>query len=177
MGNTFLGGGYDPLLGGTPNYDSQIAELDRLSKVFEQRKHALQQAREVVVQQNVQTTQPQQSRTPVWDEIDSIISSLTQKEYDMVAGNEEFLESQNILTQILNQKYMEIMRPIVEESKEGKQALEYHLTLVKRLKSAASAEVDNEFREWNEYKEKYSHMPYDEYLKTKRTPVKKGGKK
>ncbi len=175
MGNNFFFSGTDPLLGRTPNYDEQLMELNRMEEAMQQRKQALKQAKEQVMSQ--QNVQPAKSRTPVWDEVDSLLSSLSDKEYEKVANSDEFIESQNILTQILNQKYMEIMRPIVEESKEGKQALEYHLTLVKRLKSAASAEADNELKEFAEYKAKYSHMSYDEYLKTKRTPVKKGGKK
>jgi hypothetical protein len=39
---------------------------------------------------------------------------------------------------------------------------------VKRLKKSASKEVDNEIAEFKEYKEKYSDMPYNEFVKMKR---------
>ena len=68
-----------------------------------------------------------------------------------------------------------MIRPHVEASKEGKEALDYHLTLVKRLRNAVSKEVDVELAEMREYKEKYADMPYADYIKMKRE--KKGTKK
>ena len=99
---------------------------------------------------------------------------MTDKEFEIVTNNEEFIESQNMIMSILQAKYMQMMRPVVEGSKEGKDALENHLTLVKRLRKSAATEVDKEINDFQEYKEKYSDIPYSEYQKMKRQ---KGGKK
>ena len=74
---------------------------------------------------------------------------------------------------ILQEKYLAMMKPIVENSKEGKEALENHLMLVKKLKKTASKEVDNEINEFKEYKEKYADISYAEYLKMKSKNKKK----
>ena len=66
---------------------------------------------------------------------------------------------------------MKALRPMVENSKEGKDALDYHLTLINRLKKSAAKEADAEMADFKEYREKYSHLTYDDYLKIK------GGKK
>lgn len=169
-GNNFIfTSGNDPLLGTATNYESHYKELERMGQMIEQRKQALQQMRSQIEQPQ----QPQQSRTPVWDEIDSITQGLSEKEFQLISGNDEFVDSQNAIMGILQTKYMQIMRPVVEGSQEGKDALEKHLTLLKRLKKSASSEVDKEISDFQEYKEKYADMPYSEYVKMKREKTKK----
>ena len=58
--------------------------------------------------------QPSQPLTPVWDEIDRITSSLSDKEFDFLQNNQEFQESSIAIQQILQREYMRIMRPIVK---------------------------------------------------------------
>ncbi len=164
-GNNFIfTNGNDPLLGASTNYEAHYKELERMGQVIEQRKQALQQMKT----QMEQPQQPRQSHTPVWDEIDSITQGLSEKEFQLISGNDEFVESQNAVMQILQAKYMQMMRPVVEGCQEGKDILERHLTLLKRLRKSASSEVDKEISDFQEYKEKYADMPYSEYLKMKR---------
>lgn len=167
--NFFFTGGTDPLLGAATNYDSHYKELERMGQMIEQRKQALQQMKHQIAQPQ----QVQQSQTPVWDEIDSITQGLGDKEFQIISNNDEFVESQNTIMQILQAKYMQMMRPVVEGSQEGKDALERHLTLLKRLRKSASSEVDKEISDFQEYKEKYADMPYSEYQKMKREKSKK----
>lgn len=162
--NIFIGGN-DPLLGGNTNYsiESRLEEINRLKALLGQKEQHLEQVKN-------QMAQPQQqpsSKTPVWDEIDSIIQSLSDEEYNLIANNEEFVDSSNNIATILQGAYMEMMRPVVENSQKGKDALETHLALVKRLKKAASAETNKQMADFKEYTEKYSNMTYADYLKMK----------
>lgn len=164
--NIFIG--QDPLMN-SKDYNIQLQELDKIADNIAQRKAVLMQMREQIEQQpQVQQT----SKTPIWDEIDTIVKSMSDKEFDIVTNDEEFKDSQNVVMAILQEKYLAMMKPIVENSKEGKEALENHLMLVKKLKKTASKEVDNEINEFKEYKEKYSDMPYAEYLKMKKSKKK-----
>ena len=160
QGNNFFFTGNDPLLG-SGNYASQMAEIDRMKQMVAEREQALQRLKG----QAVQDAQP--TRTPVWDEIDTITRGMSEKEFSIMASNDEFIESQNAVMSILQAKYMQMMRPMVEGCSEGKDVLEKHLTLVKRLRKSASSEVDREINDFNEYKEKYADMPYSEYLRMK----------
>lgn len=169
-GNNFIfTNGNDPLLGASNNYEAHYKELERVGQMIEQRKQALQQ----IKAQMEQPQQAQQSPTPVWDEIDSITQGLSDKEFELISGNDEFVESQNAVMQILQAKYMRMMRPMVEGCQEGKDVLERHLTLLKRLRKSASSEVDKEINDFQEYKEKYPDIPYTEYLKMKHDKSKK----
>lgn len=156
MGNIFIGG-QDPLLGGNygGNYQEQMAELLKAQQVLNNKV------------QNLQQIQAPQSLTPTWDEIDRVTGAMSEKEFEMMTQNEEFKESQQKIDAITQVVLMKALRPMIENTKEGKDALDNHLTLVNRLKKSVAKEADAELIAWREYKEKYSHMSYDEYLKAK----------
>ena len=157
--------GADPLLG-TRDYSSQYAAIEQMQQELEQKKAAIVQAKQQMQQQ--QQSAQQQSRTPVWDEIDSICSGMSEKEFAIVSENAEFRESSDYIAQLIQKAQLEMLRPIIEASQPGRDALDRHLTLVKRLKKSAAKEVDDELSDFKEYREKYAHMPYEEYLKMKR---------
>ena len=170
--NNFFFNAPDPLLSGGSNFndvDSQIKEMERLQEELAQKQYMLQQSK----QKMQQPSQPK-SQSPVWDEIDSIMQGMSDQEFERVSSNEEFQKSQQNIMNILQSMQIQMIRPHVEASKEGKEALDYHLTLVKRLRNAVSKEVDEEINDFREYKEKYSDMSYADYQKMKRE---KGGKK
>lgn len=161
--------GADPLLGGR-DFSSQMSTIEQMQAELEQKKAAIMQARQQMEQQQAQ--QPQQSRTPIWDEIDSICSGMSEKEFSIVSENDEFRESQDHIAAIIQQAQLEMLRPVIESSQQGRDALERHLTLVKRLKKTASKEVDDELNDFKEYREKYAHMTYEDYSKMKREQTK-----
>lgn len=166
MQNIFVGGN-DPLMGNnpysTPNIDDKIEQLKQVQQQLEQQKQQMIHTQQATKQQNM---------SPVWDEIDKITSEMSEREFELVNSTEEFQQSQQSIMSVLQREYMRIMRPVVESTKDGKDALDKHLTLIKRLRKSASEEANRNLELFNEYTEKYSDMPYAEFLK-----MKKGGKK
>lgn len=156
-GNIFINN--DPTLRGI-DYNSQLSELERMQVELEQRKQTLQNLGSKV-QQPI-------SSTPIWDEIDSIVSGMTEQERSFMEQDKEYQDNYLQVMNVLQAQYLRIMRPYVEGTSEGKEALQEQLMLVKRLKKQANKVVNAEFDEFKEYKEKYSHMSYQEYLKTKK---------
>ena len=168
--NIFFGGSNDPLLGSVPSIDSRMQELDQAMRYLEQQKQNLVQMQGAAPQ-----AQQRQSNTPIWDELDSFTAQMTEKEFAVMTASEEFQESAKAINELVQATQLAQLRPVIEASQQGKDALERHLTIVKRLKKSAEAEVNKELEDFKEYTEKYSDMPYAEYQKMKRT--KKGGKK
>lgn len=168
--NIFFGGSNDPLLGSVPSIDSRMQELEQAMRYLEQQKQNLVQMQGAIPQ-----SQQRQTNTPIWDEIDSLTAKMTEKEFAVMASSEEFQDSAKVINELVQAAHLAQLRPVVEQTQEGKDALERHLTLIKRLKKSAEAEVNKELEDFKEYTEKYSDMPYAEYQKMKRT--KKGGKK
>lgn len=160
-GNIFINN--DPTLGArdftTPDFDSVERELTERLQRLQQMKQQVQQ--------------PKVSQTPVWDEIDSLMQGMTDKEFELVTNNEEWVESNQAIMALVQQAQLQMLRPIIEQSKEGRDALDNHLTITKRIRKSASKVVDDELNDFQEYKAKYSHLPYEDYLKMKREPKSK----
>lgn len=158
--NIFLGS--DPLLGSStyqaPNFDERIAQLKQMQDDLEKQKQMMSHP------QNVQA----QSKSPVWDEIDKVTSDLSDRDFSYISENEEFQKSNNAIMAILHREYMRVMRPIVEGTKDGKEALENHLQLVKKLKKESERESSRNMDLFNEYTENYSDMTFDDFMKMKR---------
>ena len=93
--------GADPLLG-SRDFSSQMSTIEQMQAELEQKKAAILQARQQMEQQQ-QSQQAPQSRTPIWDEIDSICAGMSEKEFAIVSGNDEFRESQDHIAAIIQQ--------------------------------------------------------------------------
>lgn len=107
-------------------------------------------------------------KAETWDEIDRITSGLSEKEFRFLQDNTEFQESSNTVQAILQREYMRIMRPIVENTKDGKDALDKHLTLLRRLVKSVKDESDRRDAMLNDYITNYANITFDEYLKMKK---------
>lgn len=158
--------GVDPLLGSTIDYQSHLAELENAEKVIEQKKQALMR-----MAQSEPVQQESRSATPIWDEIDTITANMSQAEFQTMESNDNYKASLEALMAYVGAVQLQMIRPRIEQSEEGKKLLEQHLTNVKFLRKAASADVDKKLSDFEDYTKNYSHMSWDEYLKTK------GGKK
>lgn len=107
-------------------------------------------------------------KAETWDEIDRITSGLSEKEFKFLQNNAEFQESSNTVQAILQREYMRIMRPIVENTKDGKDALDKHLTLLRRLVKSVKDESDRRDAMLNDYITNYANITFDEYMKMKK---------
>lgn len=162
--NVFLGNSPDPLLGGngyntSTDYDTKIAELQAMQQRLESQKQQSNYFQKV-------------NSSPVWDEIEKITSELSDREFEIINKSEEFQTSQNAVTAILQREYMRLMRPIVENTADGKDALKSHLDLIKRLRKDATREIDKNIELFNEYTQNYSDMTYSEFLKMRKSKKK-----
>lgn len=157
----------DPTLGPGLNLDARFRDIEMAEQtVAVKKQQLLKLLGQVDAEQQI--AQPK-SQTPVWDEIDSITSQMTSKEYEKLMQNEEFVESMKVIETLIQATQLAQLRPLIEGSQQGKDALDNHLTIIKRLKKSVSAEVDRELDDFQVYKEKFSDIPYSEYLKMKKS--------
>lgn len=167
MNNIFLGNGTDPLLSGASEYkqlniENELARMSQIQQMLEQKKTEMENARGQMGASIVP------SKTPVWDEIDRLINEVSDNDLDFINSNEEFQKSNQIVMAIIQREQLKIIRPIVEATKDGKEALENHLNLVKRLKKEAANESNKTMELFKEYTENYADMKYSDFLKMKR---------
>lgn len=157
--------GVDPLLGSTVDYQAHLAELENAQAIIDQKRQALMKMAEGEPQQMAK------SATPIWDEIDTITGNMTKTEFKKMSEDENYQSSLNALMEYVGSIQLQMIRPRIEQSEEGKKLLEQHLTNVKFLRKAAIADADKKLSDFEDYTKNYSHMSWDEYQKTK------GGKK
>jgi hypothetical protein len=157
--------GVDPLLGSSTDYQSHLAELESMQAAIDQKRQSLLSMAQGEAKEAVKTG------TPIWDEIDTITANMSQAEFQTMSENENYKSSLEALMAYVGAVQLQMIRPRIEQSEEGKKLLEQHLTNVKFLRKAASADVDKKLSDFEDYTKNYSHMSWDEYQKTK------GGKK
>lgn len=153
--------GTDPLLGSTIDYQAHLAELENAEKVIEQKKQALMKM--------AQSEPPaeQKTATPIWDEIDNLTANMSQSEFKAMESNDNYKNSLEALMNYVGAVQLQMIRPRIEQSEEGRKLLEQHLTNVRFLRKAALAEADKKMSDFEDYTRNYSHMSWDEYQKTK----------
>lgn len=154
--------GADPLLGSGPDYSAYFAELEQAQKAIDQKKQTLLQ-----LAQGADSAAVPQSLTPIWDEIDAITGNMSQTEFQTMEADRTYQESLQALMTYVGAVQLQIIRPQIEQSQEGKKLLEQHLTNVKFLRKAASDNVDKRLADFDDYTQNYPHLSWEEYRKTK----------
>lgn len=157
-------GGPDPLLGVSSDYSSQYKDIEQQQMLLEQRKRQLA---ELAEKAQAESEGKPVSPTPIWDEVDMITANMSESEFALLQESDEFKASSEKLMAFVGALQLKAIRPIVEKSDEGRKILENHLATIKVLKNTASKKVEEELSTFKEYTEKYSHLTYEEYLKTK----------
>lgn len=152
----------DPLLGSAPDYSAHFAELEQAQKAIEQKKQAIMK-----LAQGADPATPPPSPTPVWDAIDELTSEMSPNEFAEMSANDNYKASLQALMEYVGALQLQIIRPQVEQSPEGKKLLEQHLTNIKYLRKAASDSANKKLADFEDYTRNYSHLSWDEYLKTK----------
>lgn len=160
--------GNSPLLDMGTSQQQQPQMLDaELQKMYE----TLQQKRASI------NMQAQQSPTPLWDEIDKIEDNLTGAQRQYLAQNKEYVESLQYVSKLVQDEGLRIIRPRIESTQQGQEALKKHLSLMQRLRKEVAQAEEQKSAMLNDYMTNHSDMTWQEYLvwynKTKKGGVKK----
>ena len=157
--------GGSPLLDTGTSQQPQTMDAD-LQKIYE----AIQQKRASI------NMQAQQSATPLWDEIDKIEDNLTGAQRQYLMNNQDYVDSLQYVTKLIQDEELRIIRPRIEGTQQGQEALKRHLSLMQRLKKEASQKEEQKNAIRDEYFENYADkMNYAEFIAMKQG--KKGGTK
>ena len=117
----------DPLLGNRPS----LEQLERQNEMYAQK---LQELRNMPVHS---VSQQQGTSTPLWDEIDKIVSSLNEQEKTVLVNNKEYYENSVAIQEMVNAEILILVKGRIEASPEGKAILEQQLSFVKKMSRAA----------------------------------------
>ena len=150
--------GNSPLLDmGTNQQQPQMMDAE-LQKMYE----AIQQKRASI------NMQAQQSSTPLWDEIDKIEDNLT--------GSQRQYLMQQYVSKLVQDEELRIIRPRIESTQQGQEALKKHLSLMQRLRKEVAQAEEQKTAMLNDYMTNHSDKTWQEYLAMVQG-TKKGGTK
>lgn len=107
------------------------------------------------------------SQTPIWDEIDRIVSSLSSQEAAYLNSSDEFMENSTAIQELVNAEILAIVRARIEQSDEGHAILERQLAFVKKASRAAKEQQAQRDALLNEYMTQYSDMTFNEFMEMK----------
>lgn len=158
--------GRSPLL----DYNQQAQQAQPIEGELQKLMEAINQRRQGI------SMQAQQSPTPLWDEIDKIEDGLTGSQRQYLMNNQDYVDSLQYVTKLIQDEELRIIRPRIEGTQQGQEALKKHLSLMQHLKKEATQVEEQKNALRDEYFEHYADkMNYAEFIAMKQG--KKGGTK
>lgn len=147
--------GGDPLLGTTQgfNIEEQLRQL-------EMRKQSLESLKQL---------NPQAMPTSlIWNDIDAEVKVLTPEQMQKMFENEDYIRIYTRIQELVNTEILNLVKPRIESTPEGKQLLQEQLTLVRKMKPKIVEDTNREvelFRRFREFSKTNPDVTYDDFLK------------
>lgn len=110
-----------------------------------------------------------QGGNPIWDKIDSELSSLTDAQRDIVLHDEDYQKAQHELATLVQTQLVNLVKPQIENSENGKKLLEkvYDATTLAKKKAVNETEKKLKiFEQFQLYSVKHPNTTYEEFVKT-----------
>lgn len=147
--------GGDPLLGTQGfNIEEQLRQLD-----------LRRQSLESLKQLNPQAI-PNQPL--IWNEIDSEVKVLSNEQLQKLFENEDYVRIYTRIQELVNNEILNLVKPRIEGTPEGKQLLQEQLNIVRKMKPKIVEDSNREvelFRRFREFSKTNPDVTYDEFLK------------
>lgn len=161
--------GGSPLLSYPTAAQAMQADTDALIQQMEQMKQ----------RQNAINMQVQVSPTPLWDEIDKVEDTLTDGQRQILMQNQDYVDSLQLVSKMVRDEELRIIRPRIERTDQGKDALKRHLSIVTKLKREIAKEAERQNDLVTDFIKNYPGKTWEEYLAivNGQSQNRKGGKK
>lgn len=144
----------DPLL-------STGRSLERLAQENEAYTQKLQELKQVP---GITSPQRVSTSTPIWDEIDRIVSSLNDQERAVLNNNKEYYDNSMAIQEMINSEVLLLVKGRIEGSVEGKAILEQQLSFVRRTSKIAKEETARRDALFREYVTEHGDMTWQEFI-------------
>lgn len=135
-----------------------LESLAQENEAYTQKLQALKQIPGITQQQRVSTP------TPIWDEIDRIVSSLNDQERAVLNNNKEYYDNSMAIQEMVNSEVLLLVKGRIEGSAEGKAVLEQQLSFVRRTSKIAKEETARRDALFREYVTEHSDMTWQEFI-------------
>lgn len=147
------------ILGGDSMF-SNMDDIDMQIQRMEAYRNKLQQLKSMQAQ-----SQPTKL---IWDDIDALISPMSEEQKGRLLQDEEYVENYNRVQNIVQNELLNLVKAKIESTPEGKELLQNQLKIVKRLKNKIIDDTNREmemFKRFREFSKVHPGVTYEEFIK------------
>lgn len=147
--------GGDPLLTSPNgfNIEEQLRQLEMRKQTLESMKQLTTQVAPTSI---------------IWNEIDAEVKVLTQEQLQKLFENEDYVRTYTRIQELVNNEILNLVKPRIESTSEGKQLLQEQLNLVRKMKPKIVEDTNRDmelFRRFREFSKMNPDVTYEEFIK------------
>lgn len=151
-------------IGGDPLLSGQGFNIEEQLRQLELRKQSLESMKQLNPQAMPQSL--------IWDTIDSEVKVLSSEQLNKLFENEDYLRIYSRIQELVNLEILNIVKPRIENSNEGKQLLQEQLNIVRKMKPKIVEDTNREvelFRRFREFSKTNPDITYETFIKQMNT--------
>lgn len=148
-------------IGGDPLLTTQGYNIEEQLRQLELRRQSLESLKQL-------NPQAMPNSSIIWNEIDSEVKVLSNEQLQKLFENEDYVRIYTRIQELVNTEILNLVKPRIESSLEGKQLLQEQLNIVRRMKPKIVEDSNREvelFRRFREFSKTNPDVTYDDFLK------------
>jgi hypothetical protein len=148
-------------IGGDPLLNTQGFNIEEQLRQLEARKQALESMKQL-------NPQAIPNSSILWNEIDNEVRVLSNEQLQKLFENEDYLRIYSRIQELVNTEILNIVKPRIENTQEGKQLLQEQLNIVRKMKPKIIEDANREvelFRRFREFSKANPDVTYEDFLK------------
>ena len=148
-------------IGGDPLLNTQGFNIEEQLRQLEARKQVLESMKQL-------NPQAIPNSSILWNEIDNEVKVLSNEQLQKLFENEDYLRIYSRIQELVNTEILNIVKPRIENTQEGKQLLQEQLNIVRKMKPKIIEDANREvelFRRFREFSKANPDVTYEDFLK------------
>lgn len=148
-------------IGGDPLLSTQGYNIEEQLRQLELRRQSLESLKQL-------NPQAMPNSSIIWNEIDSEVKVLSNEQLQKLFENDDYVRIYSRIQELVNAEILNLVKPRIESSPEGKQLLQEQLNIVRRMKPKIVEDSNREvelFRRFREFSKTNPDVTYDDFLK------------
>jgi hypothetical protein len=147
-------------IGGDPLLNTQGFNIEEQLRQLEMRKQSLESLKQL---------NPQAMPTSlIWNEIDAEVKVLSQEQLQKLFENEDYVRIYVRIQELVNAEILNLVKPRIESTPEGKQLLQEQLNLVRKMKPKIVEDTNRDmelFKRFREFSKTNPDVTYEDFIK------------
>ena len=148
-------------IGGDPLLNTQGFNIEEQLRQLDLRRQALESMKQLNPQAIPNTS-------IIWNEIDAEVKLLSDEQLQKLFENEDYVRTYTRIQELVSAEILNLVKPRIESSPEGKQLLQEQLNIVRKMKPKIVEDSNREvelFRRFREFSKTNPDVTYDDFLK------------